>query len=1383
MLNKENIKDIYPLSPLQAGMFFHALFDASSPAYFEQLSYRLRGELSIPHVEQSLHELMKRYDILRTVFVQKGSHDPIQVVLKERKADFRFLDISGREEKEAYIDNYKAGDRKNLFDLGKDVLMRVAVIRAAEQDHEFIWSSHHILMDGWCTSILVADFFEIYNSSRENRPPQLKPVIPYRTYIDWLERQDKDEARNYWRRYLENYETLTGVPRLKLLKFHKNGEIGYKKGKFHFDLESEKTTALETLAGENNVTLSTIFQVVWAIILGRYNDKRDVVFGVVVSGRPTAIKGVETIVGLFINTVPERIEFEDKTFFRQLLQKVRDRAVEGAPYHYSQLAEIQSENPLKQDLLDHIMVFENYPLADRIEGLNCAGTGSGKGVPIEVSRMEAFEQTNYDFNLTFGPGERLSVNIEYNANAYDDNYIERVAGHLNNVLEQILNDEVKEITIEEITLISPGEKKQLLMDFNSTETEYPFEKVIQQLFEEQAVKTPHNTAVVFSDQCITYGTLNRGANRQARQLRGRGVGPGCSAALLLEPSLETVTAIAAVLKAGGIFVPLDPDSPYERNHFILEDIQPSAVLIQEKLLDQNRQLLQGFSSGSVFPIHGEGIYTEEREAEGIAKWGDVDLEIINTAEDTAFALYTSGTTGRPKGILLTHRNVHNYILGLQKRVFGRYGDRLAITSLAPYTFDGYGQFIFCALWHGRRFCVLPAEYRFDGARILEFYSKYNVDISNGTPAHIRLMVGGLKKNTIGLCLKNLLIAGEVLPKKVVKQFLNSYPVGAAVPVLTNCYGPTECCGDTTHYTIFGENIDLYETFPIGTPLPNTRVYILDSKMRMLPLGIFGELCIGGDGVALGYLNKPELTAEAFEPLIAQINRTQKRDINKSFSGGQGGRLYKKAPLVYHTGDLGRWLPGGNIEFLGRVDHQVKLRGYRIELGEIEVQLMNHEHIKAVVVTAGGEDDAGRYLCAYYVSAPDAGIPSASELREYLAQQLPAYMVPTYFVPMELMPLKTNGKVDRKALPDPMNMSLSSGVCYIAPRNETEEKIAAIWAEVLKREVNTIGIHDNFFELGGNSINILKIAARIHSELKLEVTVSVLFLYPTIAEIVAHIHEQEMLSRLECIVKLNNGKNKKNIFILHPYHGMVYQYRELAKLLEADYNVYGIQARGLVRNSRLPETAEMLVADYIHQIMQIQPEAPYIIAGFCFGSIVAYEIVNRLEALNHPVQKLILFDEHAIIPPWLIDYFHSRRWKMQEVLYRLPGFSRKNRVEAAARDYVREVNLGVVIHIKEAGVLPCISELPKEMEQRKKRIDENNKKLEQVFHISGIIKAPILDIKAEASSGAEFAIERLAPMSNGGFTLIEVPGDHNSIFTQPYVKRLAEIIADSSEEKM
>jgi amino acid adenylation domain-containing protein len=1361
MPGKENIKDIYALSPLQAGMFFHALYEPTSPAFFEQMSYRFRGALNLSCVEQSLDELMKRYDILRTVFIQKAAHDPLQVVLKERKIDFRYQDISGREDKEDYLNHYKAGDRKNVFDLGKDSLMRVAVLRLDAEEHEFTWSFHHILMDGWCTGILVSDFSHIYSRLLENKPPGLPGAVPYRAYIDWLGRQDKEKANAYWKKYLANYEVLTGVPGLKT---HQTEASGYKKGKWRIDLEREKTAALERAAGESNVFLNTILQAAWGIILGRYNDTQDVVFGAVVSGRPSEIKGVETIVGLFINTVPVRITFGDNPTFRHLLQKIREEAVESAPFHYSQLAEIQARGPIKP-LLDHIFVFENYPTAARIAGLNPGGrtTGRSPSPAVELTRTESFEQTNYDLDVVIGPGEQLIIIFEYNANIYDDDFIARVGGHLTNVLDQVLHIGAEELRVDEIDLLTGAERNQLLVGFNTTETPYPFETVIQQLFEDQVFGTPYRTAVVSGNLHVTYRALNTRANQLARRLRRCGVGPGSRVGLLLEPAVEMVTGITAVLKAGGAFVPLDTNAPYERNRYILEENKPAAVLIQTALPARDLAWLQGSIPVAIFPIDDENLYT-----------GDVsNLKLINMADDTAMVLYTSGTTGRPRGILLTHRNVHNFNLGLWQRAFGCYGEGLSFTSLAPLTFDGYGQLIFCALWYGHRFCILPGHYRFEGARILEFYRKYTVDFSDATPAHLRIMVESVRENRIAVNIKNLIIAGEVLPKKTVERFLNYFD--ADVPDITNCYGPTECCGDTTHYRVTKDNIDKYEAFPIGTPLPNERVYIVDSRMRLQPIGIFGELCIGGDGVAKGYLNNPELTAYQFDRDFQDLqddqdkkgpaSREKKKVTDRLRLKNMSYTSYLSYLKLYRTGDLCRWLPDGNIEFLGRKDFQVKVRGFRIEPGEIEARLMKHEKIEAVVVTVGGEDSGDRYLCAYIVSGHGVGNLSVSLLREYLSRQLPGYMIPSYFVLLESIPLRTNGKVDRRALPDPMGMGLGSGNPYTAPRDEMEEKIAVIWADVLNREVSTIGIHDNFFELGGNSITILKIAARIREELGLDISVGILFLHPTIGEIAANIHEQSVLSRLECVIKLNRGGAGRNIFIIHPYHGMVYPYRELARLLEGDYNVYGIQARGLERDSLLPVTSSMMVADYIDQIRQVQVEGPFIIAGFCFGSIVAYEIVNQLEAMDYMVEKLIFFDEHAFIRESFVRSLRGWRRRASKILNRLLGIIGRGGVNTAIEAYVREVNF-----------VQGDSGVSGDMEMRKERVEGNNRKLEAGgLRISGIIRAPILDIKAEASRGVEFEIGALSRMSGSEVRIIEVPGDHDSIFTHPYVGKVAEII--------
>ncbi|MGD2085546.1 MAG: amino acid adenylation domain-containing protein [Candidatus Aminicenantes bacterium] len=584
MSRKGNIEDIYPLTPMQEGMLFHWLSAPTSSTYFDQLSYRLHGELHIDLVKKSLNQLVRRYDILRTAFIHEGVDRPVQVVLKHREVDFYYEDLRENpvrdpHEKEAFINAFKEKDRERNFDLTNDVLMRVAVLQIHEQEYEFIWSHHHILMDGWCTGILIADYFEIYTAYLENRNHRLAAVTPYRAYIQWLEKQDREKSATYWQQYLEFYEEAAGVPGKNAAQ---SSNPAYKNEQVFFAVNSEKTTHLNHLAAKNNVTLNTVIQAAWGIVLARYNSKEDVVFAAVVSGRPDEIPAVESMVGLFINTIPVRIRCRGNIRFNELLPRLQQKAVDSEPHHYYPLAEIQAQSTLKQNLLDHILVFENFPIAEKIDGIASKNRQDNPKTNVHLARVEAFEQTNYDFNMIIAPGGRIYIRFLYNGNIYDKNFVERIPGHFTHVIEQILSDE--EITLSQLTLLTGEERKQLLSVFNDTRAEYPKDHTIHQLFEEQAANIPDSIAIVGRESgrggscTLTYKALNEKSNRLARLLRARGVGPDSLVGLLMERSPGLITGMLAIMKAGGAYLPLDPGHPQERLLAMIEDSGLSLLL-------------------------------------------------------------------------------------------------------------------------------------------------------------------------------------------------------------------------------------------------------------------------------------------------------------------------------------------------------------------------------------------------------------------------------------------------------------------------------------------------------------------------------------------------------------------------------------------------------------------------------------------------------------------------------------------------------------------------------------------------------------------------------------------------------------------------------------
>ncbi|HLP61584.1 MAG TPA: AMP-binding protein, partial [Candidatus Deferrimicrobium sp.] len=652
--------------------------------------------------------------------------------------------------------------------------------------------------------------------------------------------------------------------------------------------------------------------------------------------------------------------------------------------------------------------------------------------------------------------------------------------------------------------------------------------------------------------------------------------------------------------------------------------------------------------------------------------------------------------------------------------------------------------------------IVPNEMRSDGAALLKYYKKHRIHVTDGAPAHLRLMIESLNGQDVGqgMELKNLMIAGEILPVKTAADFLACFRADPP-PVITNAYGPTECCGDTLLFPVTRENVAHRHTLPVGVPMPNEQVHITDKHMHLQPIGVWGEICIGGAGVGRGYLKRETLTKEKFIP--------------DPFTFTGEGRLYR-------TGDLGRWLPDPAagpgkylVEFQGRLDRQVKIRGFRIEPEEVKNCLLTHQDITDAVVIAREYSSGDNYLCAYYVATRPLEL---SALRRHLAGHLPAYMIPAYFIALNKIPLTPRGKLDVNALPEPRG-AVTTGKEYEPPTGEIEKKIAAIWSEVLGIEIEKISAADDYYELGGNSINIINVLNRMNKEFGHHITLGFLILYPTIKELAANIHEQGILSKLECVVKLNKGGHKKNIFIIHPMNGQVYIYKDLAKLLENHYNIYGIQARGIVRRSRLAGSIPEMVEDYIYQIRAIQPKGPYLIMGHCIGDVIAFRMVKRLEEMKCRVERLIMTDEGAFTLEIILN--HLRR---------------KERIKSLFKPFIA---VGKLFKKKEYAISPYAEYdanyrgepeiTPEESEQMKNKVHYHIQKLNRRYFqqnafklVEGIIKAPILNIKAK---NTEERIEAhvVSKLTFGPFTQIESDGAHFTMFQKPHVFRLAEVMKD------
>jgi amino acid adenylation domain-containing protein/non-ribosomal peptide synthase protein (TIGR01720 family) len=1063
------IEDLYIMTPMQEGMLFHALHDDSPDTYFEQISYSIQGRLDITLVEKSLNELFKRHDILRTAFVYEDIEPFIQVVLKDRKVGFYYEDIRYIKEpgkKEAFIEEFKERDRQRRFDLSKDVLLRVSVLETGESRYVITWSFHHILMDGWCIAILNTEFFEIYNSYLENRPHRLGAVKPYRNYCQWLQEVDKEVSKQYWQNSLASFAEQTGIPKMERTGGHVKG---YKNERVSHLYDKEKTAGLNRLAARNNVTLNTVLRAVWGILLGKYNNKEDIVYGSVVSGRPSHIEGVESMVGLFINTIPVRTGFAGKTKFKDLLQHVQEQAIAGEPYHYHPLAEIQAESLLKQDLFDHIFVFENFPVEEQIRETQGENPQSNNNFSLKLSGVEVFEQTNYDFNLIFLPGVQLSVRVGYNGNIYHGSFVEGVIRHLNRIFDQVIAEEALEI--QDIELLSRQEKDRLLLEFNNTGSKYPGHETIHGLFVRQVEKNPERVAIAGMGiqplqvdgtrlsrvMCLSYRELDNKSGQLAGTLKQKGLKPGAIAAIMLDRSVDMIIAILGVLKAGGAYLPIDPGYPPDRIDYMLKD-SSAGVLVTERR-DINYQL----SIVNEITPKSRRLNNPPKEANSINNYQLTINNLQLERTDLAYIIYTSGSTGNPKGVLVEHRSLVNLCFWHNRYYAVKETDHT--TQYASICFDASVWEIFPYLIKGAAIHIVNDSIKLDMEKLNQYYEKHHITISF-LPTQISEAFMKLENRS----LRALLTGGDRLRT----FYRNNYR-------LYNNYGPTENTVVTTSYLVeTGEN-----NIPVGKPVDNHRVYILNrNSFNLQPMGVTGELCIAGHGLARGYLNNPELTAEKFclrrpggrflkklPPWTPRKNfslRVPRVDFYRSY---RSHRSY-----IYLTGDLARWLPDGNIEILGRADHQVKIRGFRIELGEIETQLLKHNEIKQGIVIARTGKNGDKYLCAYTYS--ENPIP-VSKLKTFLLKRLPGYMVPSFFVELGEIPLTSSGKIDRNALPDPETDGLDGKEEIIAPRDEIEKKLVEIWEKVLDK--TNIGINENFFMVGGDSIKAIQIVSKMNKQ--------------------------------------------------------------------------------------------------------------------------------------------------------------------------------------------------------------------------------------------------------------------------------------------------------------
>ncbi|MFP5287041.1 MAG: amino acid adenylation domain-containing protein, partial [Thermoanaerobaculia bacterium] len=1014
-----SVEDVYPLSPAQQGMLFHSLYSPGSEIYFEQMACTLAGPLDVAAFTRAWGQVVNRQPVLRTAFAWEGLDSPVQIVRRGVRLPVEVEDWRGAPE--ARLAEHLAADRARGFDLSRAPLTRLALLRTGEEEHRMVWSFHHALLDGWCIPLVFREVLTLYEALRTGAPAgPLEPVRPYRDYIAWLLRQDMGEAERFWRGELAGFTAPTPVP-----FDHPGAGEAQRAGDFR-----DIGVALPTPRSEG-LTLNTLVQGAWALTLSWWaGGERDVTFGGVVSGRPAELPGIESAIGLFINTLPVRVGAEPGAPAGAWLRALQERQVRQRELEWSPLQEVQrwSWVPPGEPLFHSLVVVENYPL-DRSLGERLTG--------LEVHDFITSERTNYPLTLTVTVGEEIGVELSADRR-FDEATARRLLGGFAALLEGLAAR--PKGSLEDLSPLSEAERHQLLREWSAWEGVRPVNAegaCLHELFEAQVERTPEALAV----ESLIYVELNRRANRVAHGLRDLGVGPEVRVALCVERSAEMIAALLGILKAGGAYVPLDPETPAERLAFLLEDAASPLLVTQASLagrLPETRARKLVLEDLSWQPPR------EDDPASGV------------TAENLAYVIYTSGSTGLPKGVMVRHASAAAYVRAMSA-VYGiGPGDRAV--QFASISFDASVEEIFTSLSRGASLAVRtgvddPADFLRKHQR-LDFLSLPTaywhqiaaaLDAGLELPPELRLVVMGGER---------------ALPERWVAW-------GKSGVRLVNAYGPTEATIAATVYEHPGPGAAAPEReVPIGRPLPGVVAHVLDRGLRLVPFGAPAELCLGGGCLARGYLGRPALTAERFVP---------------DLFGGPGERLYR-------TGDLVRRLPDGTLEFAGRLDAQVKVRGYRVEPGEIEAALVRHPAVREAAVLpweAGG----GELRLAAWV----AGETSADELRDFLAERLPAYMVPAAVVLLDALPVTPRGKLDRRALPAPGRAAEEEG--WAAPRTPAEDALAAIWRDLLR--VERVGIHDDFFHLGGDSILSIQVVARAR-QAGLALTPRQIFENPTVA---------------------------------------------------------------------------------------------------------------------------------------------------------------------------------------------------------------------------------------------------------------------------------------------
>ena len=1318
----------YVLGPMQAGMFFQSLLSsdqASDDTGFdiEQLSLQFKEPLDQEAMRNAWSLVAARHPILSTSFHLDGSSEPGQIVHQGVVVPLEVADWSRYNDDEAQrrrrYEDFLRADRARGFALDTPPLLRVTLIQRGDGTTELVWTFHHIILDGRSFALVLKDVMLAYAALVRGAPVELDPAPrPYRDYIEWLGTLDLDNSRNFFRQLLAGKSTPTPLPCAEPVTRPLSAR-GY--GEWVQRVPPQTVASMHALASSSQTTLGTVVNAAWAVVLGRFTGDEDVIFGSTRACRRSALGGdAQDMVGLFINTLPLRARLGEGRSVADLLQNLRAQVVALRDHEHTPLAEIQavSELPRGTALFQSLVMFETQELGQMLRA---------SGIPLLADcSPHLHEQPSLPLNVTVFDGEHFEIRMLYDRKRFREPVVRRLAESMSVALGELAVDVGR--PVHEVEVLPDAEKQRVVFEWNATERPFGDHVCIHEGFEAQVARQPDAVAAEMNGETLSYRELERRANRLAHALRARGARPGVYVGICLTRGLSLVVALLGVAKSGAAYVPLDPQYPEDRLAFMLADTEAILVVTEQQhsgLFEAPKLVLDGDDAQDV-----EGM-PAERPAR------------LSGPGDVCYAIFTSGSTGIPKGVVLTHRAVVNTFEWVSRTFEVGPGDRLLFVTSPCFDLSVYDTF--GALAAGATVVVASEERLKDPQALADSIVSEKITIWDSAPAALQRLVSFFPKHAPEAGLRLVMLSGDWIPVALPDQIRQVF----ARAKVMSLGGATEAAIWSNWYPI-GVVDPEWTSIPYGKPIQNARYHVLDTNLNVAPVGVSGDLYIGGVCLAEGYLRRPELTRERF---IADPFRP-------------GERLYK-------TGDLARYFEDGNLEFLGRADFQVKIRGYRVEMGEVEAVTANLEGVREAVCTAFVDASGQKSLVVYVIVEQGASLDAAA-IKAGVAAKLPDFMVPSYVVFLEKMPLSANGKVDRKALPSPT--ATTDQQAYVAPRNSLEQKVAEAWEELLGRK--PIGIRDNFFELGGHSLLAVMLVSRLKASLGLEFPLAYIMEEPTIEALAERLRGPSSVpGAMKHLVPLNQSGSLPPLFLCAGAGGYGFMYQQLSSLLGPSQPVYVLQAVGSRRESDIGNySIEQIAEIYEREILPVSGSGPIVFAGYSFGALAAFELAKRFRDKGCSIACLISFDGFAPRFPRLLP-IHKR---VVSHLNALKHADMAGRREYMARRWSNVKRRGLKLLGRDRTDTK-IDSADAKLNTHISRLEASLWTAQRSYDPPYTLNCPLLLFKCEnpeqwVGSEMDDPLYGWETCINGPISTVTLPGDHLNLFEGDNPKLMAEAIA-------